>query len=211
MFWVPRFSWHQRKTQRVQFLLDVMPWRCQFTMLVSEKKEWLDQNRPHHRAPLCTTRNACGKLPHRKIFHQIEAWIPGITCQGKKCCTNVRFFPWLTKSLYCLRLLSQGVLSENIFFLSAIRLWSQALVCLPPTAFKLIIFNIFGTADYTQTWPVSVRASHRLWNNHLLGLFKSYFLHSWSQFSTSDYSQHDLNYIIKLTFRSTSVNMNNLG
>lgn len=103
------------------------------------------------------------------------------------------------------------VFSLKTFFLSAIRLWSQALVCLPPTAFKLIIFNIFGTADYTQTWPVSVRASHRLWNNHLLGLFKSYFLHSWSQFSTSDYSQHDLNYIIKLTFRSTSVNMNNLG
>lgn len=103
------------------------------------------------------------------------------------------------------------VFSLKTFFLTAIRLRSQALMCLPPIAFKLIIFNIFGTADYTQTWPVSVRASHRLWNNHLLRLFKSYFLYSWSQFSTSDYSQHDLNYIIKLTFRSTSVNMNNLG
>lgn len=86
---------------------------------------------------------------------------------------------------------------KHFFFFWLPSDWSQALVCLPPIAFKLIIFNIFGTADYTQTWPVSVHASHMLWNNHWLGQFKSNFLHSWSQFSTSDYSQHDLNYIIK--------------
>lgn len=154
-------------------------------MLVSEKKEWLDQNRPHHRALLCTTRNACGQLAHRKIFHKIEAWIAGITWQGKKCCTNVHFFSLTYKKpLHFKPSFWRCSLWKLFFFLTAIRLWSQALVCLPPIAFKLIIFNIFGTADYTQTWPVSVRASHRLWNNHLLGLFKSYFLHSWSQFST---------------------------
>lgn len=169
-------------------------------MLVLERKEWLDQNRPHHRALLRTARNAHGKLPHRKTSHKSEAWIPGITCQGKKCCTNAHFFffLWLTKSHSSLSLLSEGGFSINTFFFFWLPSdWSQALVCLPPIAFKLIIFNIFGTADYTQTWPVSVRASHMLWNNHWLGQFKSNFLHSWSQFSTSDYSQHDLNYIIK--------------
>lgn len=43
---------------------------------------------------------------------------------------------------------------------------------LHPTVFRLIIFNISGTADYAQTWLVAVTASHSIWNNHLLGLFK---------------------------------------
>lgn len=44
-------------------------------------------------------------------------------------------------------------------------------MCLHPIIFKLIIFNIFGTVDYAQTWLVAMTASHSLWNNHLLGLF----------------------------------------
>lgn len=56
-------------------------------------------------------------------------------------------------------------------FSTSIRLWSQALVCLHPIGYRLIIFNIFGTADYAQTWLVAVTASHSLWNTHLLGQF----------------------------------------
>lgn len=90
--------------------------------------------------------------------------------------TLMFIFTWPIEKLLLFSLLSEGDLPEYafFFFLTAVRLWAQAWLCLHPIVIILIIFNIFGTADYTQIWLVSMTASHSLWNNHLLGLF--YFL-----------------------------------
>lgn len=79
-------------------------------MLVSQKKNSLIE-RDH----IYTTRNACGKLPYRKLFHKMEAQMPSITYQEKKHSTNVHFYLTYEKPLLH-SLLSKGDLSENTFF-----------------------------------------------------------------------------------------------